>query len=675
MADETAALVVALSAQLTKFEKDLQQAVRVANKHTTEIEDSFSRMNAAISRQLNFMALGFAGRLGAVGTTLAAIGPVGLTVAAAMGVLAAGFLSVTEKVEKFAEKARDLREAAEVTGLTTAELKALGVVGQKTGLDFEQTEKAVTKLALAVQELRTKGSGPLFDILLKVNPELVRQVAAAKDVAAAIDILSAAMKRLSQQQQLELSSAIGGRRNLGIGQILRGLPEGGVTAAAADAINKGFDTDLIERVAKLRQEIEAIQKRTDNIWGSAFSVGVLTAQKQTSEFWLQIAQAVERTAKAASPGVSSFFESISRGAQKALDAGRGPVPVTAAPVTPVERGGDIASAVDAERERRLNVLKSEIEIMKSWTKELGEALSPQEKLLLKEKELEVAGLTNIEVRKIQTRALTDFTLQQELAAEAIRERLGIATEEQIVQGRLTAIQVELTRGTITSTQAIKAETLARKEAKEAADALAVRLSNLPELTRFSIDAANTFKQLDQFAVSTFSNFENSIADAAVGTKTLSEAFKSMADSIIRDLIRITLRMSVTGPLAQGLAGLFGGTAGGTNLFSGLFGGARQSGGPVSRGSAYVVGEHGPELFIPQSAGKVVPNSLSSGRGGGGFSVEINNFVAADTDTKQQRQSGPDGERLIIDIVKKAQASGQLDDVNRGRFGVRPQKVR
>ena len=37
-------------------------------------------------------------------------------------------------------------------------------------------------------------------------------------------------------------------------------------------------------------------------------------------------------------------------------------------------------------------------------------------------------------------------------------------------------------------------------------------------------------------------------------------------------------------------------------------GARASGGPVDAGSAYLVGENGPELFVPQTSGAIVPNA-------------------------------------------------------------------
>ncbi|MGA1077022.1 MAG: hypothetical protein ACO307_18135, partial [Ilumatobacteraceae bacterium] len=43
-----------------------------------------------------------------------------------------------------------------------------------------------------------------------------------------------------------------------------------------------------------------------------------------------------------------------------------------------------------------------------------------------------------------------------------------------------------------------------------------------------------------------------------------------------------------------------------------FGGGRATGGPTNPGTAYVVGEKGPELFVPRSAGTVVPNNKLGG---------------------------------------------------------------
>lgn len=43
--------------------------------------------------------------------------------------------------------------------------------------------------------------------------------------------------------------------------------------------------------------------------------------------------------------------------------------------------------------------------------------------------------------------------------------------------------------------------------------------------------------------------------------------------------------------------------------------ARAAGGPVAAGAAYVVGEHGPELFVPRQAGQIVPNHITNNWGG------------------------------------------------------------
>lgn len=66
----------------------------------------------------------------------------------------------------------------------------------------------------------------------------------------------------------------------------------------------------------------------------------------------------------------------------------------------------------------------------------------------------------------------------------------------------------------------------------------------------------------------------------------------------------------------GAAGAPGGGIGGllTGLVSSIFGlPGRATGGPVAPGRGYLVGERGPELFVPTSAGRVEP-SVGGGKG-------------------------------------------------------------
>jgi TP901 family phage tail tape measure protein len=62
--------------------------------------------------------------------------------------------------------------------------------------------------------------------------------------------------------------------------------------------------------------------------------------------------------------------------------------------------------------------------------------------------------------------------------------------------------------------------------------------------------------------------------------------------------------------------------------------ARQHGGPVKAGQAYVVGEHRPELFVPDRDGMILPQVPGEGvgapwAGAGGGAVVVNNYVTID----------------------------------------------
>ncbi|WP_421839753.1 tail tape measure protein [Novosphingobium sp.] len=76
--------------------------------------------------------------------------------------------------------------------------------------------------------------------------------------------------------------------------------------------------------------------------------------------------------------------------------------------------------------------------------------------------------------------------------------------------------------------------------------------------------------------------------------------------------------------SSGGSGLGGGILGLGGLISSIFGlPGRATGGPVAPGRPYLVGERGPELFVPTSAGQIDPGS-----GGGGRAVNVSIKVVA-----------------------------------------------
>ena len=63
---------------------------------------------------------------------------------------------------------------------------------------------------------------------------------------------------------------------------------------------------------------------------------------------------------------------------------------------------------------------------------------------------------------------------------------------------------------------------------------------------------------------------------------------------------------------------------------------RAFGGPVSGGSPYIVGEKGPELFVPGSSGNIVPNNAM-----GGANIVVN------VDASGSEVQGNEGQAAIL----------------------------
>ena len=155
--------------------------------------------------------------------------------------------------------------------------------------------------------------------------------------------------------------------------------------------------------------------------------------------------------------------------------------------------------------------------------------------------------------------------------------------------------------------------------------------------------------------------ESALTDVIMGSKSLKEALGEIGEAILRELIGGFIRLIIVGPILQKIAKIFnvdmvngvlnqanaqaklntelkrtiglklllmllGGAADGGPVGYGNqkgkanggaigYRGARAMGGNVGTGGAYLVGERGPELFVPNSAGTIVSNESMGGRMG------------------------------------------------------------
>ena len=82
-----------------------------------------------------------------------------------------------------------------------------------------------------------------------------------------------------------------------------------------------------------------------------------------------------------------------------------------------------------------------------------------------------------------------------------------------------------------------------------------------------------------------------------------------------------------------------------NVIDGIFGGAKATGGPVSAGRSYLVGERGPELFMPSGSGSIIPNSAM---GGTVINLTVNGALDAEGTA-----------RTIVNVLNRSNARGAL----------------
>jgi lambda family phage tail tape measure protein len=155
--------------------------------------------------------------------------------------------------------------------------------------------------------------------------------------------------------------------------------------------------------------------------------------------------------------------------------------------------------------------------------------------------------------------------------------------------------------------------------------------------------AYDYAKLAETSFASITGNMTSALDKFVDTGKLS--FSDFASSVIKDLIKIQLRMQMM-QMFSGIGSLFGGFnstaaglggSGGGGGFTGVGGAsftlpAAASGGTVD--GPTLVGENGPELFIPGRSGSVIPNNtMANAMGGGGVTYNgpvIQSMQAIDT---------------------------------------------
>lgn len=176
-------------------------------------------------------------------------------------------------------------------------------------------------------------------------------------------------------------------------------------------------------------------------------------------------------------------------------------------------------------------------------------------------------------------------------------------------------------------------------------------------------ANNILNDTSSLAESTVVNAFGAAEDAIAKFATTGKfSFSDLLESIQADLARLLARQALLG-LLNALTGGLGGTALGAVLGGGGFGGGRASGGDVQGGRSYLVGEEGPELFTPPSAGNVVPAGetaaiMSQGQQAAPVvnvepaQVSVSNVIVSDPSEIPSGIESPAGTKAVMNVISK-----------------------
>ncbi len=255
----------------------------------------------------------------------------------------------------------------------------------------------------------------------------------------------------------------------------------------------------------------------------------------------------------------------------------------------------------------------------------------------KAEKLEIAETLILEKDKDKLRAKTNKLITAGLAELEKENELHRA----IIAGKEEEFLIEQAVKSEVEKIGLTMETINKGQLKRIRDGIIIN-KDLKEQAENAKKVEEAFKNI---AKSIQDDIKEGIKGLIKGTSTLADMLNKVADKFL-DLAIDQAFGSVGG---GGIFGFLG------NIFK------RERGGPVAGGNPYVVGEKGPELFVPRSSGTIVPNNQL---GGGGSTSVVVNVDASGTSAEGDEPDAAQLGRLIgsvvqAELIKESRPGGLL----------------
>jgi len=320
----------------------------------------------------------------------------------------------------------------------------------------------------------------------------------------------------------------------------------------------------------------------------------------------------------------------------------------------IERLLPLEAGATADRIRNLQKQRKDVELLAEDIDLLNKTLGNENTLNQLQNQAQLIGLVGDELENMTIMLNSEADLQNKLLAieqkrndlrkqalpqDELQRRLELLAKEEQAERDFAARKLQIEQDLADQTRALRNDT-------------AVATKKYFEDLARSIDPAVLATQKYE---AVFKNVENAI-DELVTTGKFN--FKDFALSIIADLLKIQMRAIVVQAILAAIGAIFGGakpTLGGGGGSGISTAGFAANGAKPLAGQPFIVGEQGPELFIPKTAGTIVPNgSMNNNQVSAPVTNVVNNYNINAVDAKSVAQLFAENRKSLLGAVGMAQ---------------------
>lgn len=674
-----ARMVAFLEARITDYEKKMDRALGISKKNFGGISNQAQSLEKQVSKSMNNTAqvvsslngplAGLSSKFSSFGNVVSRTGMFTGTALTAIGGLS---LAATKAISAFAR--------FETQFLTTEQMiRATGGAAGKTAADIERLSQQIGLSTLITREEARATANKLLSYVSISGETFDRTMRAAQDLAtvgfgsmetAAIQLATAlddpekgliALSRsgftFSEQQKKMIKGfvdlgQVGEAQNV----ILKEIEDqvGGAGAAAGGGLAGAWDNLSETTGIVLEQWGEAISKAIklkEAIGGLSDAMGTLRLKQDPGPSFESSLSEVEREAlrvarqrdqeEVAKYGRVGFNEPMF----KSNPNFRKNLVDEVAAQKEKEKNDALEGFIEQERKAAART-REQIAL----EKEAGEVLkrAKEEGVVLTRTQAEAQAKVNLRLGEESgavKKTVDEFTKRQQSVSDTIRL---YELEAEVMTG--------LTDTTLTYNEALEmtkviSELLLVAE-KEGVVITDEKRAKIEELAAAQVEANRQFEEAAKKYKDASKALEDIDKEGSNAMKTLISDLsksKSASDALANALSRVGDRL-----IDIGINGIFdalspkaGGGGGILSAIKGLFG-FRAEGGGVQKGKPYIVGERRPEIFVPDSAGRIVPRVPQQAQASAAPVINVITQPGMTTEQRRSRRGGQD----IVDVIVK-----------------------